>query len=141
MEKYKILSEKEIQDYIMEIQKSGSILGLESIRELMRELNDVQNEQQVIHVAGTNGKGSVCAMLESVLLEAGVRVGKYTSPAVFQPEERYRVNGENIRKEEFAEVISQVKAACDRMMERGLNQPTVFEVETAAACLFFFKKQ
>lgn len=140
MKKYKILSEKEIQDYIMEIQKSGSILGLESIRELMRELNDVQNEQQVIHVAGTNGKGSVCAMLESVLLEAGVRVGKYTSPAVFQPEERYRVNGENIRKEEFSEVISQVKAACDRMVERGLSQPTVFEVETAAAFLYFYQK-
>lgn len=62
MEKYQILNEKETEDYIMEIQKSGSILGLESIRELMRELKDVQDELQVIHVAGTNGKGSVCAM-------------------------------------------------------------------------------
>ena len=112
MEKYKILNEKETEDYIREIQKSGSILGLESIRELMRALNDVQDELKVIHVAGTNGKGSVCAMLESVLIEAGLKVGKYTSPAVFLPEERYRINGENIGKKEFAEVISQVKAAC-----------------------------
>lgn len=141
MEKYQILSEKETKDYIMEIQKSGSILGLESIRELMRELKDVQDELRVIHVAGTNGKGSVCAMLESVLIEAGFRVGKYTSPAVFWPEERYRVNGKNISKKEFSEVISQVKAACDRMIERGLSQPTVFEVETAAAFLYFYQKE
>lgn len=141
MEKYQILNEKETEDYIMEIQKSGSILGLESIRELMRELGDIQDELQVIHVAGTNGKGSVCAMLESVLKEAGFRVGKYTSPAVFLPEERYRVNGENISKKGFAAVISQVKAACDRMIERGLSQPTVFEVETAAAFLYFYQKK
>lgn len=140
MEKYKILSEKETEDYIREIQKSGSILGLESIRELMKELEEVQDELSVIHVAGTNGKGSVCAMLESVLTEAGYRVGKYTSPAVFQPEECYRINGKNISKPEFAEVISRVKAACDRMLERGLSQPTVFEVETAAAFLYFYRK-
>lgn len=140
MEKYKILNEKETEDYIREIQKSGSILGLESIRELMRELEEVQNELSVIHVAGTNGKGSVCAMLESVLTEAGYQVGKYTSPAVFQPEECYRINEKNISKQEFAEVISRVKAACDRMIERGLAQPTVFEVETAAAFLYFYQK-
>lgn len=140
MEKYKILDEKETEDYIREIQKSGSILGLESIRGLMGELEEVQNELSVIHVAGTNGKGSVCAMLESVLTEAGYRVGKYTSPAVFQPEECYRINRKNISRQEFAEVISRVKAACDRMIERGLAQPTVFEVETAAAFLYFYKK-
>lgn len=140
MEKYKILNEKETEDYIRKIQKSGSILGLESIRELMGELEEVQNELSVIHVAGTNGKGSVCAMLESVLTEAGYQVGKYTSPAVFQPEECYRINRKNINRQEFVEVISRVKAACDRMIERGLAQPTVFEVETAAAFLYFYQK-
>lgn len=140
MEKYKILSKKELNNYIREIEKTGSILGLDSISELMKELSNVQNELSVIHVAGTNGKGSVCAMLESVLMEAGYRVGKYTSPAVFEDAERYRVNGRNINEEEFIEVISQVKAACDRMVERGLNQPTVFEVETAAAFLHFYRE-
>lgn len=141
METNKRLSKKEVRDYLAEIQKTGSILGLESIERLMKELSDVQDRMNIIHVAGTNGKGSVCAMLESVLLEAGYRVGKYTSPAVFQPEERYQVNGKNIREEEFAEVISQVKEACDKMVERGETQPTVFEVETAAAFLYFYQQK
>lgn len=140
MEKYKILDKLEMEDYMRDIQKSGSILGLESIRELMKELEDIQDQLPIIHVAGTNGKGSVSAMLESILIKAGYRVGKYTSPAVFCPEERYRINGSNISEAEFADVISQVKAACDRMIERGLQQPTIFEVETAAAFLYFFKQ-
>lgn len=140
MGKHKILSKKELEDYIKEIQKSGSILGLESIKELMKELSDIQNRLNVIHVAGTNGKGSVCAMLESILIEAGYCVGKYTSPAVFEESERYRVNGRNISEEEFADIISQVKEACDRMVVRGLAQPTLFEVETAAAFLYFYQK-
>lgn len=140
MEKYKILDKEEVNNYIKEIEKTGSILGLESIRELMKELSDVQDELSVIHVAGTNGKGSVCAMLESVLMEAGYRVGKYTSPAVFENAERYRVNGQNICEEEYIDIISQVKAACERMLERGVNQPTIFEVETAAAFLYFYRK-
>ncbi len=141
MEKYKMLSKKEADDYIREIDKKGSILGLESIRELMKELEDVQDALKIIHVAGTNGKGSACAMLESVLIEAGYRVGKYTSPAVFTEAERYRVNGENITEEEFAKSISQVKAACERMLDKGLSQPTRFEVETAAAFLYFYQKK
>lgn len=140
MEKYKMLDKKEAEDYIKEIQKSGSILGLESIRELMKELGDVQNQLSIVHIAGTNGKGSVSALLESVMRKAGYRVGKYTSPAVFCPEERYRVDGRNISGTEFTEVISQVKAACDRMLAKGLPQPTVFEVETAAAFLYFYRK-
>lgn len=141
MEKHKILSKKEVENYMMEIQKSGSILGLESIKELMKELSDIQNQLNIIHVAGTNGKGSVCAMLESILLEAGYRVGKYTSPAVFEYSERYRVDGKNMREEEFTDVISQVKEACDRMVARGLSRPTIFEVETAAAFLYFYQKK
>lgn len=140
MEKYRILSKTEAENYIREVGRSGSVLGLESIRELMKELSDVQDKLSVIHVAGTNGKGSVCAMLESVLSEAGYRVGKYTSPAVFEEAERYRVDRQNISEEEFIQVLSEVKAACDRMVEQGLGQPTLFEVETAAAFVYFYRK-
>lgn len=140
MEKYRILSKTEAENYIREVGRAGSVLGLESIRELMKELSDVQDKLSVIHVAGTNGKGSVCAMLESVLSEAGYRVGKYTSPAVFEETERYRVDRQNISEEEFLQVFSEVKAACDRMVERGLGQPTLFEVETAAAFVYFYRK-
>lgn len=136
-----MLSERETSAWLKEIEKSGSILGLASIRCLMEELSNVQEELNIIHVAGTNGKGSVCAMLGSVLTEAGYRAGSYTSPAVFKPEERYQINGVCITGGEFAEIITEVKAGCDRMIEKGLGQPTVFEVETAAAFLYFYRKQ
>lgn len=135
------MNEMEVKTYLKEIQKSGSILGLESIRELMRELSDVQDKLNFIHVAGTNGKGSVCAMLEAIFLEAGYKVGKYTSPAVFVPEERYRINGRNIAEHEFLDLISEVKQAGDRMLARGLVQPTLFEVETASAFLYFYQQK
>ena len=136
-----MLNEREAEAYLREIQRSGSVLGLESIGALMEELSDVQNQLNIIHVAGTNGKGSVCAMLEAILIEAGYRVGKYTSPGVFVPEERYRINGRNIAREDFTELICQIKEAGDRMQARGLPQPTLFEAETAAAFLYFYQKQ
>lgn len=137
-----MLDEKKVQTYLKQIQKSGGIiLGLDSIRALMEELGNVQEKLNVIHVAGTNGKGSVCAMLTSILMEAGYRVGTYTSPAVFDKLEQYQVNGQPISEQEFAEVVTEVKEACDRMLEKGWNQPTVFEVETAAAFLYFYRKE
>ena len=137
-----MINEAEVQAYLEHIENSGGIvLGLESIRELMAELDNVQQKLQFIHVAGTNGKGSVCAMLSSILIEAGIRVGTYTSPAVFDRREQYQVDGKRISWEEFAEVIAQVKTACERMKAKGKMQPTVFEVETAAAFLYFYHKK
>lgn len=141
MDKHNILSKNELRAYIETIKKAGSILGLDSITALMHELSDIQDQLSIIHVAGTNGKGSVCAMLESVLLNAGYRVGKYTSPAVFEEAERYRVNGKNISEKDYAEVFSLVKEACDRMVAKGMSQPTLFEVETAAAFLYFYQQK
>lgn len=136
-----MLSEKETGIWLKEVGKSGSILGLSSIQRLMEELSNIQEELKIIHVAGTNGKGSVCTMLNAVLMEAGYRVGKYTSPAVFESEECYQINGVNITGKEFAEIITEVKAGCDRMLEKGWEHPTVFEVETAAAFLYFYRSQ
>ena len=141
MDKHNILSKNELRAYIETIKKAGSILGLDSITALMHELSDIQDQLSIIHVAGTNGKGSVCAMLESVLLNAGYRVGKYTSPSVFEEAERYRVNGKNISEKDYAEVFSLVKEACDRMVAKGMSQPTLFEVETAAAFLYFYQQK
>lgn len=135
------MTEAEVWDYLEEIAKSGSILGLESMQGLMDELSNVQNSLRFIHVAGTNGKGSVCAMLSSILQQAGIRVGKYTSPAVFSRMEQYQVNGRNITIPEFAAVISDVRKACEQMIAKGRKQPTVFEVETAAAFLYFYRQK
>lgn len=132
--------EREVKDFLEQIGKSGSILGLDSMRELMRTLGDVQDQLKVIHVAGTNGKGSVCAMLSSVLQEAGCRVGTYTSPAVFDRMEQYQVNGRPISSQRFAEVMLEVRKGCLSMEEQGKDMPTLFEVETAAAFLYFYQE-
>ena len=125
--------------YMEEVSRTGSILGLTNIINLMKELGDVQEKLHILHIAGTNGKGSVGAFIESVLMEAGYRVGRYTSPAVFEPFEVWRINQHNIRVEDYLECLEEVKTACEHMQKKGIVQPTVFEVETALAFLYFYK--
>lgn len=131
---------EEAKAYIEEVSRTGSILGLESIVHLMQELKDVQEHLRMIHIGGTNGKGSTGAFIESVLKEAGYLVGRYTSPAVFEPFEVWRVNGVNISLEDYLACLDEVKEACERMLSKGMAQPTVFEVETALAFVYFAKK-
>ncbi len=130
-----------LQEFLREIGKSGSVLGLASMQRLMGELGNVQDKLDIVHVAGTNGKGSLCAMVSSVLREAGYLVGTYTSPAVFSREEQYQVNGEPITGEEFAAAVHAIKEACGRIQARGQGLPTLFEVETAVAFLHFYWKK
>ncbi|MBQ8278371.1 MAG: bifunctional folylpolyglutamate synthase/dihydrofolate synthase [Roseburia sp.] len=132
---------EEAKLYIEKVSQTGSILGLENIQNLMRELGDVQEQLHIIHIAGTNGKGSTGAFIESALIEAGYQVGRYTSPAVFEPFEVWRINRENISMEDYLNCLEKVQAACERMLEKGLAQPTVFEVETALAFLYFYEKK
>lgn len=119
----------------------GSILGLENIQNLMHELGDVWRELKIVHIAGTNGKGSVCCFLASMLKEAGYQVGQYNSPAVFDLREVYQISGEWITEEAYADCMERVEDACKRMMQRGLPHPTVFEVETAIAFLWFYQEK
>lgn len=121
------------------VSKYGSVLGLDSIQNLLAELSDPQDELSFIHVAGTNGKGSVIACLSAILKEAGFRVGRYISPAVFSELEGIQVDGQQISQEEFAEFIEQIQRAAARMETDGKASPTVFEMETAAAFLYFRK--
>lgn len=132
---------EETLEFVREAGKSGSILGLESIRRLMAELSDVQEEIPIIHIGGTNGKGSVGAYLAAIFREAGLHVGRYCSPAVFDPLEVWQYDGKNISKQEYAHVMSQVKMACDIMLSKGYGVPTAFEIETAAAFLYFAEKK
>ncbi len=132
---------EEARAYVREVSKTGSVLGLESIKRLMAELHDVQDGLRIIHIAGTNGKGSTGAYLAAAFAEAGLHVGRYCSPAVFDPLEVWQYDGANISKEEYANVMSQVKSACDIVVSKGYPAPTVFEVETAAAFVYFSMKQ
>lgn len=127
-------------DYIDQIPKYADSPVPAHTFSLMELLGNPQDSLKVIHVAGTNGKGSVCAMISSILQEAGYRVGMYTSPAVFERREQYQVNGQPVSEQEFAELMTDIKKACDRMEERGVY-PTLFEVETAAAFLYFYRRR
>lgn len=115
----------------------GSRLGLERMRELMRLLGDPQNELRLIHVAGTNGKGSVCAMLSSILSSAGYRTGLYTSPHLVRVNERMKIDGADISNEDLCTTAAQLKLAVDEMEDK----PTEFEIITAMAFLYFRQKE
>ncbi|MBQ6853511.1 MAG: bifunctional folylpolyglutamate synthase/dihydrofolate synthase, partial [Peptococcaceae bacterium] len=123
--------------YIEQLNTRGIALGLERITALLELLGNPQDTLRVIHVAGTNGKGSVCAFIDSALRQAGMRVGRYISPALYAYLERFQINGAYMSEEEFAQILARVREACDNMEEKGLELPTVFEVETAVAFLYF----
>lgn len=132
---------KEARVYLDEVSKYGSVLGLESMRELLRRLGDPQNELKFIHISGTNGKGSVLAYLSTILSGAGYRTGRYISPTLFSYRERIQVDGEYIEKESLACHVTAIAAAAEEMQKAGLPSPTVFEMETALAFLYFKEKR
>ncbi|MCR5738067.1 MAG: bifunctional folylpolyglutamate synthase/dihydrofolate synthase [Eubacterium sp.] len=128
---------KEALEYLKKISTLGSVLGLESIKELLNRLGNPQQQLKVVHIAGTNGKGSTLTFLQNILQEAGYQVGRYSSPAVFEFREMFQIGNEYISEETFCELLFRVKDACDEMVAEGLNHPTEFEIETAVAFLFF----
>lgn len=114
----------------------GSRLGLKRIETLMGLLGNPQKQTKFIHVAGTNGKGSVCAMVSAILTRAGYTTGLYTSPHLFRINERMKVNGADITDEELTLLAAQVKPVVAQMED----QPTEFERITAMALLYFQQK-
>ena len=129
-----------ILDRIHEYLRFGSVLGLERMNTLLDKLGNPQDGLKVIHVAGTNGKGSICKYIYEVLRAAGYRVGLYTSPYLEVFNERIERNGEYISDEDLEKYGSMVLAKADEMVEEGLESPTEFEVVTAIAFLYFKKK-
>lgn len=107
---------------------------LNSIR-LMAQLGNPQDLMPVIHVAGTNGKGSTIAFMTSIFREEGYSVGTFTSPHILSPLELITVNDHAISEDDFAHAISDVRSACHSMVDQGFPHPTVFEVLTAASLL------
>lgn len=128
---------REARVYLDEMSKYGSVLGLDAIRGLLRELGNPQDDLKFIHIAGTNGKGSVLAYTSTVLSEAGYRIGRYVSPTVVSYLERIQVGSEWISEERFAHLTEKVRDAIARLEAAGEVLPTVFEIETAIAFLYF----
>ena len=128
---------QEAMKYITEVGNFGSNYGLERTYKLLELLDNPQDKLKIIHVAGTNGKGSTTAMITSMLKGCGYKVGMYTSPFLEEFEERIQINGENIPKEKLAQLITKIKYAVDRVIEEGYNHPTEFEIITVLMFLYF----
>ena len=115
----------------------ASRLGLERIRELLERLGRPQDRLKFVHVAGTNGKGSICAYLASILGAAGYRTGMFTSPYIERFEERIRVDGVMISPDELRDVTLAVREHAEAMAEETGDHPTEFELMTAVALEHF----
>lgn len=116
----------------------GIRLGLDRIRTLLALLGDPQDNFKSIHIAGTNGKGSVAAMLSSILNKAGYKVGLYTSPHLMDYTERIRINEKDVSRQKFADAVERVKKAVDKLPKLDLTE---FEVLTAAGFLLLSQEK
>ena len=132
---------EEARVYLDNVAKYGSVLGLDAMRELLKRLGNPEKGLKIIHIAGTNGKGSVLAFLSTVLTESGYRVGRYISPTLFSYRERIQVNGAYIEKEPLARLVTKIREASESMDRDGLRTPTAFEIETALGLLYFAEKK
>lgn len=129
---------EEAQAYIREKNLLGSVLGLDNIKELLKRLGEPQNKVKVVHIAGTNGKGSILACIDAVLRDAGYKVGRYISPTIFCYLERFQVNGKYMEETAFAEYLTAVATVVEGMKAEGYVV-TAFEIETALAFLYFYE--
>ena len=122
---------------IEELKKRGSVPGLDAIEGLLEELGHPEDNLKIVHIAGTNGKGSIFAYLSSILIAAGFKVGRYISPTISCYEERFQINGKYITKDKLARLYNIVEEAMKREEEKTGLKPTLFEVETAISFLYF----
>ncbi|MFR7718372.1 MAG: bifunctional folylpolyglutamate synthase/dihydrofolate synthase [Lachnospiraceae bacterium] len=132
---------KEARVYLEQVSRYGSVLGLDNMRELLGRLGNPQNDLKFIHISGTNGKGSVLAYLSTILSGAGYRTGRYLSPTLFSYREKIQVDGEKINKESLAAHVTAIAEATRDMQEKNAGTPTIFEVETVLAFLYFKEKK
>lgn len=132
---------KEAINYIKKVGNFGSNYGLERTERLLEILGNPHKKLNVIHIAGTNGKGSTTSMIASILIEEGFNVGMYTSPFLEEFEERIQINRQNIKKNDLANYMDYIKKAVDKVIEEGYNHPTEFEIITCLMFKYFYDKK
>lgn len=130
------MKHSKISEFKTTIEKRGMVLGLESIKRLLEKLGNPHQKLKAVHVAGTNGKGSVIAFLAEILVLAGYKTGVYTSPAVFHEREIIQINHRMISKERYEALFQRMQTVVMELEEQGLR-PTLFEIETVMAFLYF----
>lgn len=131
---------EEAMKYITEVGNFGSNYGLERTYKLLEYLGNPERDLKLIHIAGTNGKGSTTSMITEILMGEGYKVGMYTSPFIEEFEERIQINRNNIPKEALATLMDEIKVAVDKVIEAGYNHPTEFEIITVLMLLYFKKE-
>lgn len=132
---------QEVLDYIKDRNKLGSVPGLYNIKELLKRLGNPEKKIPAIHIAGTNGKGSIMAFIEQCLIEAGFKAGRFISPAIFDFREQMQIEHQFISERQCADVMTDVIKKVNEMDKEGTFHPTSFEIETAAAFLWFYNQR
>lgn len=155
---------EEARKFIKETEKLGSKPGLEAITRLLNRLGNPQEKLKIIHVAGTNGKGSTIAFLSAILAANGFRVGRYVSPSVFSYREKiqilhvdnpltehvkkevnhmdeYELISDYISRDSVSRAVKKIKPICEQMVRDGYAHPTSFEIETAMTFLYMYWEQ
>ncbi|WP_336774399.1 bifunctional folylpolyglutamate synthase/dihydrofolate synthase [Paenibacillus sp. MMO-58] len=130
-------SYKEAVDWINGLIPFGIRPGLDRIEQLLERLNNPHRRLKFIHIAGTNGKGSTCAYLTSVLMKCGYDVGTFTSPYITKFTNRFQYNGQDIEEETLLRLANVLKPHVEELAETEFGSPTMFEVSTALAILFY----
>lgn len=132
---------EEALEFLRNLTKFGFNFGLGRIEELLRRLGDPHKQLKVIHVGGTNGKGSTATMISGILQAGGYKTGIFTSPHLHSYCERYRLNGAEITTDRIAELLTTMRPHLEKMVEEGFEHPTEFEVSTALGFLYFYEEK
>lgn len=130
---------QEALEYIHGTLRFGSKLGLHNMQVLLGLMGDPHKKLKYVHVAGTNGKGSIVSFLSSILMEAGYKVGIFTSPYIQRFSERIKINRQEIAGEDLARITAFVKEKVEQMVAQGENHPTEFEIVTAIAFQYYLE--
>ena len=132
----------EALDYIYDLTKYGIKLGLKNINYLLYLLGDPHKKLKIIHVGGTNGKGSTSSLISSILQSDGYKVGLYTSPHLVDFTERIEINRKPIERKKVSELLERIKPSIEKVANTpSFGHPTFFEVITSMAFLYFFEEQ
>lgn len=135
------MNREEVMSFIDNSKKFGSKLELVRIEKLCDLLGNPQNFLKCIHIAGTNGKGSTSVFINNILIDAGYNVGLYTSPFIYEFNERIQINNKPIDDINLTDIMSEVADKVNIMLESGYEHPTEFELITACAFLYFYRKK
>ncbi len=127
-----------LEKYLQSFSHGKKKQSLETMEYFMKKLNNPQEKQKFIHIAGTNGKGSCTEMMTNILLKSGYKVGKFISPHLIEYNERISVNNINISNEEMEKIIEEIDPL---IMEYGKENVTLFELETIMAIIYFYRKK